>query len=136
MSEQDWLNVEFSGLQALLHDLYLGSDWLTNMAEAAKLKGIFIQYCMSNPRHAMQALQYPAVTQVSEQEVVGSIPGFGKYDFQGLMIDNRVHSFLNAVHCFGDGHVGSSQLNRKNIVQNTVKRNPRKAWIGALTTSI
>lgn len=61
--EQDWLNVEFSGLKAFLHDLDLGAKWLTQMAEAAKDSGIYIQYCMSNPRHAMQSLLYPAVTQ-------------------------------------------------------------------------
>jgi hypothetical protein len=61
---QDWLNVEFSGVQALLHQLDLGAQWLTQMAEAAQENGIYIQYCMSNPRHAMQSLLYPAVTQV------------------------------------------------------------------------
>lgn len=61
---QDWLNVEFSGLKAFLHDLDLGAKWLTQMAEAAEESGIYIQYCMSNPRHAMQSLLYPAVTQV------------------------------------------------------------------------
>ncbi|KAL4218854.1 hypothetical protein ACF0H5_021442 [Mactra antiquata] len=62
--EQDWLNVEFSGLQALLHDLDLGTQWLTQMAEAASESGIYIQYCMANPRHTMQSLLYPAVTQI------------------------------------------------------------------------
>ncbi|KAH3797073.1 uncharacterized protein LOC127837128 [Dreissena polymorpha] len=61
--EQDWLNVEFSGVQALLHNLTLGTTWLTQMAYAAEDSNIFIQYCMSNPRHAMQAVMYAAVTQ-------------------------------------------------------------------------
>ncbi|XP_053380271.1 uncharacterized protein LOC123527425 [Mercenaria mercenaria] len=61
--EQDWLNVEFSGLNAFLHDLDLGAKWLTQMADAAQDSGIYIQYCMANPRHAMQSLLYPAVTQ-------------------------------------------------------------------------
>jgi len=34
------------------------------MAQAADDAGIFIQYCMANPRHAMQSLMYSAVTQV------------------------------------------------------------------------
>ncbi|XP_052789947.1 uncharacterized protein LOC128224213 isoform X2 [Mya arenaria] len=63
MYEQDWLNVEFSGVQALLHNLTLGTTWLDQMATAADDAGIFIQYCMANPRHAMQALMYPRVTQ-------------------------------------------------------------------------
>lgn len=58
--------MEFSGVQGLLHNLTLGEQWLTQMAEAAQDAGIYIQYCMSNPRHAMQSLLYPMVTQVTD----------------------------------------------------------------------
>jgi len=51
-------------MDALLHNLTLGEQWLTQMAQAADDAGIFIQYCMANPRHAMQSLMYSAVTQV------------------------------------------------------------------------
>ena len=61
---QDWLREQFMGMPSLLHNLTLGDQWLTQMAQAADDAGVHIQYCMSLSRHAMQALLYPAVTQV------------------------------------------------------------------------
>ncbi|XP_056009973.1 uncharacterized protein LOC125678812 [Ostrea edulis] len=61
--EQDWLNVEFAGLPSFLNGISLGKLWLQQMADAAKLLQIPIQYCMSNPRHAMMALELNVVTQ-------------------------------------------------------------------------
>lgn len=61
---QDWLNVEFAGLPSFLNNVNLGNLWLEEMADAAKLWKIPIQYCMSNTRHALKAVQLDIVTQV------------------------------------------------------------------------
>uniref|UniRef100_K1PIP2 Uncharacterized protein n=1 Tax=Magallana gigas TaxID=29159 RepID=K1PIP2_MAGGI len=61
--EQDWLNVEFAGLPSFLNNVNLGNLWLEEMADAAKLWKIPIQYCMSNTRHALKAVQLDIVTQ-------------------------------------------------------------------------
>lgn len=61
---QDWLNVQFDKIKALKTNLTLGELWLTQMNEAAKTNDVFIQYCMANPRHALQSLTLSQVTQV------------------------------------------------------------------------
>nr|XP_022321423.1 uncharacterized protein LOC111123413 [Crassostrea virginica] len=61
--EQDWLNVEFAGLPSFLSSIGLGSYWLEGMADAAKLLNMPIQYCMSNTRHALKAVELDIVTQ-------------------------------------------------------------------------
>ncbi|CAH1778788.1 unnamed protein product [Owenia fusiformis] len=61
--EQDWLDVEFGGLNATLTDINLGRTWLHQMGKAAQENGLTIQYCMSNPRHILQSLEIPVVTQ-------------------------------------------------------------------------
>ncbi|XP_062593083.1 uncharacterized protein LOC134254572 [Saccostrea cucullata] len=61
--EQDWLNVEFAGLPSFMSSIGLGNLWLEEMADAAKLLNMPIQYCMSNTRHAMKALELDIVTQ-------------------------------------------------------------------------
>ena len=62
--EQDWLDTEYEGLKELRSDLFLGQTWLRQMGEAAQELGLTIQYCMPWPRHIMQSLEMPAVTQV------------------------------------------------------------------------
>ncbi|XP_078674668.1 uncharacterized protein LOC144912809 [Branchiostoma floridae x Branchiostoma belcheri] len=61
--EQDWLDVEFKGLQATLSSISLGKQWLMQFGQAASSHDLNIQYCMANPRHALQSVQIPAVTQ-------------------------------------------------------------------------
>ena len=43
-------------------DINLGEQWLQSMGAAAEQVGMNIQYCMSLPRHVLQALQIPRVT--------------------------------------------------------------------------
>ena len=62
--EQDFLLTTFEKLTALQTDLYLGRTWLTQMGDAAQSLGLTIQYCMSYPRHALQSLEVPVVTQI------------------------------------------------------------------------
>jgi hypothetical protein len=38
--------------------------WLMQMGEAAEKNNITIQYCMAYPRHALQSVEIPAVTQI------------------------------------------------------------------------
>ncbi|KAK6196067.1 hypothetical protein SNE40_001362 [Patella caerulea] len=61
--EQDWLDVEFAGVNALLTQIDLGRTWLMQMGKAARNNDLTIQYCMSNPRHILQSLEIPVVTQ-------------------------------------------------------------------------
>ncbi|KAL5016032.1 hypothetical protein ScPMuIL_005621 [Solemya velum] len=60
--EQDWLYIEFNQT-ATLTNLTLGRTWMNQMGRAAANNGLTIQYCMANPRHALQSLENPAVTQ-------------------------------------------------------------------------
>lgn len=62
--EQDWLNTEFDGVEAVHSDVTLGDTWLTQMASAAAKNKMTIQYCMAESRHILHALQTPVVTQV------------------------------------------------------------------------
>ncbi|VDI03306.1 Hypothetical predicted protein [Mytilus galloprovincialis] len=66
--EQDWLNIQTLFTGALQTDLNLGETWLTQMGNAAKTNGLSLQYCMALPRHALQSLTIPQVTQVRVSE--------------------------------------------------------------------
>ena len=61
---QDWLYVQTLYMKALVTNLTLGHDWLLQMSTAAAKNQQTIQYCMSYPRHALQSLEFPDVTQV------------------------------------------------------------------------
>ncbi|XP_071097695.1 uncharacterized protein [Haliotis cracherodii] len=61
--EQDWLNAQLLGLEALQNNLELGQRWLEQMGKGAQKNGMTIQYCMSLPREALQSLTVPTVTQ-------------------------------------------------------------------------
>ncbi|XP_025087035.1 uncharacterized protein LOC112559815 isoform X2 [Pomacea canaliculata] len=61
--EQDWLNREFAGLNATLTSVDVARTWLMQMGEAARAVDLTIQYCLSYPRHALQTLEIPVVTQ-------------------------------------------------------------------------
>jgi len=60
--EQDWLNVQTMEFLPTRTDINLGEQWLKSMGAAADKVGINIQYCMSLPRHILQALEIPRVT--------------------------------------------------------------------------
>ncbi|CAG5115344.1 unnamed protein product, partial [Candidula unifasciata] len=61
--EQDWLNRETDKNAVLHSDLFVGRRWLSQMGKAAENYGITIQYCLSYPRHILQSLEIPSVTQ-------------------------------------------------------------------------
>jgi hypothetical protein len=62
--EQDWLHNEFMGLNATLQSATLGREWMLQMSEAADITGISIQGCMPYPRHILQSVEMPAMTQI------------------------------------------------------------------------
>ena len=82
--EQDWLSTAFSELTELQSELGLGERWLSDMAYAAKDLGLTIQYCMTYPRHALQSVTLPAVTQVRASADYG--PG----DSDWMIFDSSV----------------------------------------------
>ncbi|CAF2075690.1 unnamed protein product [Rotaria magnacalcarata] len=61
--EQDWLDHQTIDFLPTRTDINIGYQWLMSMGEAGEKLGINIQYCMSLPRHILQALQIPRVTQ-------------------------------------------------------------------------
>jgi len=63
MYEQDWLHSQTTKFVPLHTDINLGRQWLMSMGEGAEKAGITIQYCSPFPRHALQALEIPRVTQ-------------------------------------------------------------------------
>jgi hypothetical protein len=63
MYEQDWLHSQTTKFTPIHNDIHLGRQWLMSMAEGAEKAEITIQYCSPFPRHALQALEIPRVTQ-------------------------------------------------------------------------
>ncbi|KAK3772128.1 hypothetical protein RRG08_058191 [Elysia crispata] len=61
--EQDWLNVQLLFTELLNTNLTAGRDWLLQMGSSALNHHLKIQYCMALPRHGLQSLEIPAVTQ-------------------------------------------------------------------------
>jgi hypothetical protein len=60
--EQDWLNIQTIDFRPTRTNIHLGEQWLMSMGAAADKLAINIQYCMSLPRHILQALEIPRVT--------------------------------------------------------------------------
>ena len=60
---QDWLSTQTKEFFPLLRDAQIGEQWLSSMGAAAEKTGMNIQYCMSYPRHILQALEVSRVTQ-------------------------------------------------------------------------
>ena len=59
---QDWLAPQTLQFHPIHDDINLGEQWLKSMGKGADQNGINIQYCMSYPRHFLQALEIPRVT--------------------------------------------------------------------------
>jgi hypothetical protein len=55
---------ELGGVDILLTDVDAGRTWLKQMGVGAQAAGSTIQYCMSFPRHTLQSVEIPPVTQV------------------------------------------------------------------------
>ena len=67
MYEQDWLYIEFVGVNnTLLKSASLGREWMLQMGRATNAHALGLQLCMAWPRHVLQSLEMPAVTQALE----------------------------------------------------------------------
>jgi len=62
--EQDWLSTTWDNLHAIKQDVTLGRNWLLQMGNSAAKYGLTVQYCMAYPRHFLQSVEIPAVTQI------------------------------------------------------------------------
>jgi len=69
--EQDWLHNEFDTIDAMRTNATLARTWLMQMGAGAKKNGLTIQYCMSYPRHILQSVEIPAVTQARASDDYG-----------------------------------------------------------------
>ncbi|XP_071835062.1 uncharacterized protein [Apostichopus japonicus] len=63
MYEQDWLADEVNDLKACLENITVARDWLLGMGYGAMMNNITIQYCEPMPRHLLQSLEIPHLTQ-------------------------------------------------------------------------
>jgi hypothetical protein len=64
MYEQDWLYTEFTGVNGtLLRSATLGRQWLMQMDRGVHEHNLGLQLCMAWPRHVLQSLEMPSVTQ-------------------------------------------------------------------------
>ena len=64
MYEQDWLYTEFIGVnKTLLRSATLGRQWLMQMDRGVHEYNLGLQLCMAWPRHVLQSLEMPSVTQ-------------------------------------------------------------------------
>jgi len=79
--EQDWLYNEFDDLTCTQESATLAREWLMQMGRGCENHGLTIQYCMSYPRHMLQSLEIPVVTQArisgdyhpgNDQWIIGS----------------------------------------------------------------
>ena len=73
----DWLYNEALGVTAILTNITLGRQWLVQMGAGAAAADVTMQLCMSYPRHTLQSVEMPTVTQVraSDDHVPGKNGG-------------------------------------------------------------
>ncbi|ESO98786.1 hypothetical protein LOTGIDRAFT_231168 [Lottia gigantea] len=69
--EQDKLSDTFLSMNSTKTDLHLANDWLSRMSSAAYRNNITILYNDACPRHILQTLVTPAVTQISVNDDSG-----------------------------------------------------------------
>ena len=55
-------------VDALLTNLTLGRQWILQMAAGAQSAGVTMQLCMAYPRHLLQSVEAPAVTQIRARD--------------------------------------------------------------------
>lgn len=98
--EQDWLFNEFLGVDALLTNITLARQWLLQMNLGAEAAGVTIQFCMSFPRHTLQSVEMPAVTQVRASD--DHVPCEGYYPLQWRIGLSSMFAWAVAVAPFKD----------------------------------
>jgi hypothetical protein len=83
--EQDWL----SGPATPEPDLLSGERFMDTMAEAARLRGLTLQYCMPLPRHFLQGTRYSNLTTIRT-----SGDRFGRDKWKSFLFNGRLASAL------------------------------------------
>ncbi|KAK6165976.1 hypothetical protein SNE40_022775 [Patella caerulea] len=73
--EQDFMYMNTDSINETVSDVISAKTWMMEMGNAARKNGLTIQYCMEYPRHVMQSLEIPVVTQarVMQDNVPGSV---------------------------------------------------------------
>lgn len=62
--EQDWLMPQFWGIKYLRSGIDNAEQWMKNIHDAARDKGLTVQICMAGAANLMSALDLPAITTV------------------------------------------------------------------------
>jgi hypothetical protein len=66
--EQDWLNYIYNKTPKMSSDINIGNEFTDEMANAAKVSGEDLQYCMAMPRDFMQGVKYNNLTTIRTSE--------------------------------------------------------------------
>ena len=64
MYEQDWLNVQTEYTEVFAKNVTAARDWLLQMGAGAENNNMNILYSMAWPRHMLQSVEIPAVTNI------------------------------------------------------------------------
>ena len=62
---QDWLSTEFEDMSATTQNAMVGKTWMNTMGAGTSMNDLPIQFCMPMPRHLLQSVEMPTVTQVT-----------------------------------------------------------------------
>jgi hypothetical protein len=62
--EQDWLDPIFANSPEMSTTLGIADEFTDGMANAAKARGMTLQYCMATPRFFLQGVKYPNLTTI------------------------------------------------------------------------
>ena len=60
--EQDWLSSQLWGIPYLRQGVDHADQWMLDIDDAARARGLTTQICMAGPAHFMQAVKMPSVT--------------------------------------------------------------------------
>ncbi len=91
---------ELDGVDAILTNLTLGRQWLLQMGMGADSAGVTIQYCMPFPRHVLQSVEIPAVTQVRASD--DHVPCESYYPLQWRIGYSSLFAWAVAIAPFKD----------------------------------
>jgi len=133
MYEQDWMEKEYSMVEALQTNISMGDLWLYGMAEGAARSNRTVQYCMPLPSQVLSASYLPAVTNVRATEDYGF---YRAHKDQWAIGQTALFYWALNILPFKDGFYSSTL---KQVGGQTVgpERNPdREALIATLSTAM
>jgi hypothetical protein len=87
--EQDWLSVIYRRSPELSAEPAAGEAFMDEMADAARARGLTLQYCMGLPRHFLQGARYPNLTSIRV-----SPDRFERSRWDGFLYTSRLASAL------------------------------------------